>query len=170
MKKGLTLIEVLIVMALVSIMVAVGVAVFLTALNVWIPGLNRTDVKEGSGLAMETMVRDLSQASTITAAGTDNITFASDVDGDSTDETVTFALDAVNNKLNRTVDGNTTVLAPNVQAFTLTYCRAETETAFTPGSQADRDDIRIITISLSLSNAGETAALSSSVYARNQGI
>ena len=170
MKKGFTLIELIIVILLLSILVGVLSWILVVGLKTWGSGRNRAELRQDGVLAMESMTRDLTRASAITAAGTSNITFASDVNGDGTDETVTLALDAVNKRLNRTVGGATTILTPNIQTFTLSYCKVNTETTFTPVSQDDRDNIRIITISLILNKLDETVTLSSSVYARNQGL
>jgi prepilin-type N-terminal cleavage/methylation domain-containing protein len=166
MKKGLTLIELMIVTVLISIIVAASAVVFLTGLKAWSSGRDRTEIREEAGLAMERMVRDLCQAGTITAATTAMITFTADVDNDSVNETVTFSRDAGNNLI-RTVDGAAITLTPDARALTFSYTDLNNN-GTVPVTQADRNNIRVVTIALTMNKADETYALSSSAYTRNQ--
>ncbi len=129
----------------------------------------RAEIRQDANLAMEKMVRDLSQASGITAADANSITFAADTDANGVNEIVTFSFDNSRKKINKIFNGITTTLTPYVQAFTLLYRKANTELYFTPVSQPDRDAIRVIVINLSMNKASENFSLSSSVYPRNQG-
>lgn len=171
MKRGLTLIELIIVIVLFSIL-AVSVSWgFVVGLTSWSSGLNRADLRQDGNWAIEIMVREISQASIITAADSDNITFVADVDDDGTNETVTF--DISNNNLNRTVGSIATVLTSNVQTLDLSYRNIVNKLMTLPedtSAQDERDKIRVIIISLTLNNVDETLTLSSSVYARNQGL
>lgn len=170
MKKGFTLIEVIIVISLLSILIGSLSWIFVVGLRTWNSGSNRAEIRQDSNLALETVIRNLALASNITAAASDNITFSADVDEDSVDDTVSFSLDVLNKRLNRTINGTTTILASNVQDFALSYCQANTEATFTPLSQEDRDNIRVVKVALTMNKADETFALNSSAYTRNQGL
>lgn len=170
--EGVTLIELIIVMALVAILVGAVSFTFAVGLESWSSGRNRSEIRQDGNLSLERMVRELSQASSITIAHADRIKFDADVDGDGTDETITFNFDDDNNNLNRTVVGGaTTILAPNVQTFGLSYRDLDDTLLSLPqhtNTQVKRDRIRVIIISLTMDKGDETITLSSSVYARNQ--
>ncbi len=171
-KKAFTLIELIIATALLSIMVAVITTVFLAGLKVWISGRNRTEIREEAGIAMESMVRDLSQAGPITAATAAAITFTADIDNDSVNETVTFSLDAGN--IIRTVDGAAATLMPDAQTLAFSYIDSNNTGIVPPFTPAQLSSIRVVTIFLRMSKAAETYPpislnpLSSSAYTRNQ--
>ena len=170
MRKGLTLIELLVVVTLLSVLAGVVSQVFLLGLKVWSTDWNRTEIRQKAALGLERMTRELGQAGSITTARANRIRFSADVDNDGSDETVTFRFYPARDEIRRTVDGTAMVMTPYIQAFALSYYRANTGTDFTPSSQADRDDIRVIGISLTLNKGDETITLSSSIYPRNQGL
>ena len=168
MKKGITLIELIIVIVLLSILVGFVSWVFVVGLRSWSSGKDRADIRQSSNLALERMVRELSQASSFTIAQAGQVKFVADLDDDGTDETVTFSVS--NSELFSDTDGTATVLAPDVQAFGLLYRDLNNVIMTFPISGGDRDNIRVIIISLTLNKADETINLSSSAYARNQGL
>ncbi len=168
MKKGITLIELIIVIVLLSILVGFVSWVFVVGLRSWSSGKDRADIRQSSNLALERMVRELSQASSFTIAQAGQVKFVADLDDDGTDETVTFSVS--NSELISDIDGTATVLAPDVQAFGLLYRDLNNVIMTFPISGGDRDNIRVIIISLTLNKVDETINLSSSAYARNQGL
>lgn len=167
---GITLIELLMAMALFSVIVGAALSIFTVSLNIWDSSQSRIDIRQNGSLAMEKMVRYLELANNITAATASSITFTADVNNDDTDETVTLALDTVNEKLNQAISGVTMTLTPGVQSFSLSYYKSDTETPFTPLIQADRDTIRIVNLSLIMNKGSDTVSLGSSAYCRNQGV
>lgn len=165
-KRGFTLIEVVIVMALFAILVGSTLWLFVSGLRVWGVGRDRSEIRQLGNSALERMVRDLSQANSFTIAQANQVKFSADVDDDASDETIAFALS--NGNLAATVDGTETILALNVDNFALAYLDLNNAAMNFPITGSDRDDIRVVTISLTLKRADETLNLSSSVYARNQ--
>ena len=168
-KKSFTLIELIIVMALFSVLVVSALWVFVVGLRVWGTNRDRNEIRSESSLAMERITRELSQASSITNADEDAITFMADLDDDGSNETVTFSTDS--NRLIRTEAATETSLAFNVEDFALAYRDADNDLMNLPAdvaSQAKRDLIRVIIISLAMNKGEESFTLSSSVYARNQ--
>ena len=73
--------------------------------------MGRLDIRQNGSLAMEEMVRYMELTNSISAATTNSITFAADINNDAANETVALAYDAVNKKINITVGGTTTILA-----------------------------------------------------------
>lgn len=166
--KGFTLMELIIVTALIGILAGVVAFTFTVGLKTWSSGFYRTNLRQDGNLVLERMGRELSQAYSIRNAEADAITFWLDADGN---EEVTFELE--NSNLKRTGGGVERVLTPDVQTFALSYRDLNNNPMTLPqdvASQAKRDNIRVITISLTLDKADETVTLSSSVYTRNQGI
>lgn len=157
-------------MLLFSAIIGAVLAVFGAVVKTWSYNQDRTDIRQTGGLAMGIMTRYIGFAGTITAASQTGITFSADVDDDAINETVAFALDAPNKKLNMTIDGATKTLTPYAQGLNLSYCQAGTETTFTPATQADRDNIRVVIISLTVNDGDETITFGSSAYCRNQGL
>jgi len=168
--SGITLVELLMAMALFSVIIAVTISMFTLSLDVWGSGRSRFDITQDGNLALERIVRYLELASNITAATETEITFDADVYNDGTDDTITITFDAVTKKLNQTIDGVTMTLAPYVQDFTFSYYQSDTETPFTPLIQDDRDTICVIMLSLTMNRGSETITLGSSAYCRNQGV
>ncbi|MFA5500567.1 MAG: hypothetical protein WC404_05770, partial [Candidatus Omnitrophota bacterium] len=89
-KKSFTLTELIIVAFFMSILVGSISWVFVVGLRTWSSGAARADIRQDANLALEKMVRDLSQASGITAADANNITFAADTDANGVNEIITF--------------------------------------------------------------------------------
>jgi prepilin-type N-terminal cleavage/methylation domain-containing protein len=168
-RSGFTLVELIITVALFSIIVGVASLLFLMGMKAWSYGNDRSEIRTRANSAMEVITNDLSEAHLVTAATATSITFSADPDNDGLDEIVTIAFDAVNNKIDRTVAGSTRILTPYAQSFGFTYCQANMETTFVPATQADRDSMRIVNISLTMDKQDETISLSSSVLCRNQG-
>ncbi|MDO8536124.1 MAG: prepilin-type N-terminal cleavage/methylation domain-containing protein [Candidatus Omnitrophota bacterium] len=169
-RSGLTLIELLIAMLLFSAIIGAAILMLSTGLKIWNSNNNRTNIRQNGSLAMETITRYLEQANNITAASASSITFSADVNNDGTDDIITIAFAAANKRINITIAGATSILAPDVQNFSLLYYQSNTQTSFIPAIQADRDGIRIVTISLTMSKGNDTVTLSSSAFCRNQGV
>lgn len=165
--KGVTLIELIIVMALVSILASAVSFAFAVGLKVWSSGRSRAEIRQDGNLAMERMVRELSQASRITIADAtkEKVKFSADLDQDGEIESITF--NTIENNLNRTVEDIAVVLARNVETFRLTYYDLNNNLLEAPMAPAERDNIRVITITLTMNKVDETIILSSSVYVRN---
>jgi predicted component of viral defense system (DUF524 family) len=165
---GLTLIELLLAAVLFSVIIGSSVFLLSIGLKVWDSNKDRVEIRQEGNLGIETMVRYLSLASNITAASTTSMKFSSDVNNDGTNERVTLAFDSSNKKINKTLRRTTTTLTPYVQSFSFSYCQANTDTTFTPVTQADRDTIKIVIISMTMNKGSDTISLSSSAYCRNQ--
>jgi prepilin-type N-terminal cleavage/methylation domain-containing protein len=166
MKKGFTLIELVIVLVLFSILAGFILWVFSAGLKAWNFDMDRSNLRESGNLAIETMARELSQAHSIRSAAAAEITFWADAAGA---EEVTFS--AVSGELIRTDNAGARVLAHNVQTLGLLYRDTDDNPMAVPRSvrkQSGRDNIRVVIMSVTLNDGDETIRLSSSVYLRNQ--
>jgi len=174
MKKGFTLIELIITVALFAILVTAASWVFLVGSRAWESGRNRAGMRQDAALAMERMVREIGLASEITRARADEIDFEADMDQDELVEEITFDVSNDNN-LERTVNvagpDTAVIMARDVQSFTLGYYlegdNGDLQSSVTGPTM---DEIRVVVITLTLSNGDETVTLSASAYARNQGL
>ena len=122
-------------------------------------------------------MREISQASEIIRARSDEIIFEADLDGDASVETITTITFDVSKdgNLERTEDRQgqdlVVIMTPGVQSFTLGYYLAEdNDTLLGSVTGPSLDDIRVVVISLGATEADETFSLSASAYARNQGL
>lgn len=167
-KQGFTLVELIIVVVLFSVLVAAVLWTFIAGLRVWDSGRGRAYIGQDANLAVERMMRELSQASEINRAQSDEIDFDADLDGDGSVETIKFDVSNDNN-LERTENNIPVVIAAGAQNFTLGYyLEGDNENLLSSVTGPSRDDIRVIVIALTLNEGDEEITLSSSVYARNQ--
>lgn len=166
MKKGFTLIELIITIALFSILAISVFWTFMVGLRVWDSGKNRADVRQEGNLAIEIMTRELSQASSITIADSDKVKFSADLNDDGEIESITLNVGGSN--LNRTVEDVAVALAKNVSTLQLAYYDFNNNLLDVPVAAGQRADIRLITIVLTMNKGEEAVTLSSGVYLRNQ--
>lgn len=172
MKKGFTLIELIIAVALFSILTVFVALTFLVGLRVWGSGRERAEITQDGILSIERMVRELGQASEIRSAQADRVRFDADLNSDGSDETITFAVSG--GVLERTEQGGAQIdLAPNVGNFALSYYTSNSDPMVDdpmpfPVTGPQLDTVRVIAISLTLEQADEAITLSSSAYTRNQ--
>jgi len=178
MRKGLTLIELLISITFIAALGAVVSLVFIVGLKSWTSGRNYAEVIDSGGLIMEQMVRELSMASEITSAKSDEVKFEADVDGDSLADTMKYDVDKSGDLIKTIGSGKGSpkvTLLEDVDDFSLGYYLDQDDTLYSSvggkGDVAtDRDAIRVVVISLTLSEGDETTTLGGSVYTRNQGL
>jgi prepilin-type N-terminal cleavage/methylation domain-containing protein len=120
--KGLTLIELLISVALISVMLGAVWVVYSTGLSVFYGQLSRYDIKDETSLAFITMTKELHQAYSITAATATSVTFTADPDSDGLDETIQYTWSGVSGApLSRVVGVMTKTLVHSVQSISFTY-------------------------------------------------
>ena len=178
MKKGLTLIELLISITFIAALAAVVSLVFMVGLKSWTSGRNYAEVIDSGGLTMGKMVRELSMASEITKAESDEIEFEADVDGDNSADTIKYDIDKSGDLIKTMGSGKSkteVILIEDVQTFGLGYYLDQDDTLYDSVSTkgkgtTEADGIQVVVISLSLSEGDETTTLGGSAYTRNQGL
>ncbi len=169
MRKAFTLIELTLVWALLSVFVGVVLWIFAVELKMWGLSRDRVMIRQQGHQALNRMVRELSQTNSITSAAAGAITFLADLDDNGADETIT--LNTSGSNLNRTEGAVVNSLAFNVQSFGIAYRDLNNNLLTPPGgtdTQAERDTIKVVTLSLTMNKTDETLNLSSSVYLHNQ--
>jgi len=178
MKKGLTLVELLIVVVFIGLLGTAVVFVYVAGLRSWTSGRNYVEVTDTGGLVMEKMVRELSLASEITSAESNEVEFEADIYGTGSEETIKYDIDNNGDLIRTTGTGGgreELILVENVQGFTLGYYLDLDDTKYdsvkaTGQSPTEAEGIRVVVIALSLGKGDETIILSNSVYTRNQGL
>lgn len=166
MKKSFTLIELVISIALLSVLAGAGAWVLVVGVKAWVSDQDRARIRQDCTLALEMMVRDLSQASNFTSATGSAVAFSS-FDNNGTAQTVAFSIDGSNN-LTRTVNGTAHMLVPNASSLTFAYVDNNNNPLATPVPSGNLANIRVVTPTLTMSASNETFTLSSSAFARNQ--
>ena len=120
--KGLTLIELLISVMLISAMLGAVWVIYSTGFDVFYGQLSRYDIKDETSLAFITMTKELHQASSVTAATATSVTFTADLDSDGVDETIQYTWSGVvGAPLNRVVGAETKTLIRSIQSIAFTY-------------------------------------------------
>lgn len=169
MKTAFTLIELVVVVVLMSVLGGAVLWLLVAGLKIWGVSLDRAQIRQGTASAVHRMMREFSQINSIADAKDDAITLLADLDDNGTDETISYSVSGGN--LRRTEGAAVTIVAPYVQTFGLSYRDLNNDLLNPPGgtsTQTKRDQIRVITISLTADKGDETLTLSSSVFARNQ--
>jgi prepilin-type N-terminal cleavage/methylation domain-containing protein len=119
-KRGLTLIELLISIVLISAMLGAVWTVYSTGFQVFYGQLSRYDIKDETALAFITMTNELHQASSITAATATSVTFTADLDSNGVNETIQYTWSGVvGAPLNRAVGTITRTLVRSIQSIYL---------------------------------------------------
>jgi prepilin-type N-terminal cleavage/methylation domain-containing protein len=171
MKKGFSLIEILIVISLFTVIVGFALWAFVMGLRAWNSGQNRAEIRLDATYALERMVREISQASNIGIAQDDTVKFSADVNNNGVNETITYKV--VDNNLIRSIpdlllEDIILVVARSADSLQLVYYDLDNNLLTPPIIGAQQDTIRLIQITLNMNKADETLTLSSSAYARNQ--
>jgi prepilin-type N-terminal cleavage/methylation domain-containing protein len=120
--KGLTLIELLISVVLISAMLGGVWTVYSVGFNVFYGQLSRYDIKDETSLAFIVMTKELHQATSVTAATATSITFTADLDSNGVSETIQYTwAGAAGAPLRRVAGAVTTNLIRFVQSVSFTY-------------------------------------------------
>ena len=119
---GLTLIELLITAALVSILLVAVWAVYRIGFTVFNSELSRTTIIQETSQAMMTMSSELRQLTSVTSAQQSSVIFSEDVNGDGINETVQYVWSGTAGApLNRVLGASTSVLMRSVNSLSFSY-------------------------------------------------
>ena len=157
--KGFTLIEATLVLALLSLAMAVVFYGFTMSMDVLTSEFAEADASFQAQKGMERMSQEMKNAILITAASSRDVTFwYQDYNGNGTidaGESVRYTWSATNDLLNRTQSVSTIAIAKTIQSFNMTFDSA------TPAN------ITTINIVLKTIKNGMVTTLDSSVTPRN---
>lgn len=162
--RGLTLIELVFNMALVSVLVCAIALTFMVGLRILDGEVTRGDFIKDISYGLNTMSGDLRQAiSFVAPTNNRSVTFLADVDGDGSQETIRYRL--TRGSLLRTQDGvRTPVLARNVQSLAFSYYRPNDNT--NPMHGIVLSQIRVVEIDLTLTKGNESIQFMTKVRPR----
>lgn len=168
-KKGLTLVELLMVVALMSILVVVTSFVFVAVFKSWGFEVAKAHVKQEAGWGMEKMSRELRELLLITSAQLYSMDFWSDINENGIqdgDETITYSWsETPGDSLTRSDGIITSTLSNDVESFELSYYNGSGTLLAVP--VAIPADVKLITIKLKTKKEDEEINLRSNVRPRN---
>ncbi len=120
--KGLTLLELLISVSLISIMLGAVWIIYHTGYDVFYSQYSRQNIKSQASLAFITMTNELHQALSVTAATATSLTFTMDQNNDGAYETVRYSWSGVvGDPLNRISGSDTRQLIRSVTSLSFGY-------------------------------------------------
>lgn len=161
--KGFTLIELIIVIAIVGIISGIIGFILLASIDAWTLAVNRNDIVSDGRIAMDRMVREIREvknAATVVTADSNQFRFTN---ADNID--ITYSLSSTN--LNRAQDGQTNVLAENVSGLAFTYYDANGAVIPGPAVSPLDTDIKRVQINLTFTKNSHAMYLQSGVSLRN---
>lgn len=161
--NGITLIELLISMMLISAMLGAIWVVYSTGFEVFSGQLSRYDIKSETALAFIKMTKELHQASSVTVATGTSITFYADLDDDGVSEKIQYIWSgAAAAPLNRVVnDTLTTTLIRSVNSAAFAYYNTNNVLLSLPVTLAN---IYLVAVDVTAVKADETFHLRTKIF------
>lgn len=161
-KNGLTLIELLISVLLISTMLGTVWAIYHTGFTVFYNQLSRYDIKGETSLAFMTMTGELHQALSVTAATATSITFTADLDSNGVNETIQYTWSGVAGApLNRVVGTATRTLVHSVQDLMFSYYNTNNVLLSVPITVAD---VHLVAVDATAVKGNETFHLRTKIF------
>jgi len=164
-KTAFTLIELIMVIAIVGVLVSLGAHITFELIDSFTYSLYRKELSESADVALRRMSREIRRLQDDTSVYTANSTTYRFVDIDG--NTVQFQLDAANSELERYDGTNTDVLAADVSFFSFTYLDGDLATIATPQVNPSATDIKSIQIDMTLSSGTNTVDCDTRIRLRN---
>lgn len=163
MKRGSTLVELVIVIAIVGIIAGAVGYILLGTVEAWTFKANRNDILWDGRLAINRMVREIREIknlTSVTTASSSQFRFTN-VNNNS----ITYSLSGAD--LTRTKDGAANILAQNVSSLSFTYYDSGGASIATPTVSPSATNIRRVRINLTLTNGGQNFYAQSDSVPRN---
>jgi prepilin-type N-terminal cleavage/methylation domain-containing protein len=167
MRKGVTLTELMIVVAVIGVLMVAIQPYFYTLRRAWDYSDRRSDILQNARIGMDMMIRELREAKSFTS-----VTAAAEINGrivfiDQDDNSIEFKRynDGTNNMLGHVTGGNTSALAGPIDSLKFTCYEGDGLTATT-----NADDIRRVDFELVVADAQgklDSETLSSKIFIRN---
>lgn len=121
--KGLTLLELIISVLLISIMLSAVWTIYHAGFTVFYNQVSRYDIKDQLSSAFITMTNELQQATSVTAATATSAVFYADINSDGIDEKIEWTWSGVSGAPleERVNDTETKALVRSISAFAFSY-------------------------------------------------
>lgn len=162
--KGLTLLEVLITIVLISILLSAIWMVYETGFDTFYTQFTRTGIKGESGRGLITISKELRQADSMTDAQQRSLSLTLDTDTDGVDETIQYTWSGIAGEALNRVSISTTPVVNSINALSFSYYDANNELLSFPVTASQ---IRLVVVALTASDKDETFSLRSDVRLRN---
>jgi prepilin-type N-terminal cleavage/methylation domain-containing protein len=115
-QRGFSLIELMVVVVILGL-ITLGLVTFFTGgAKSWVAGQSQLEAQRNARQAMDQMVREIREASKITASSTTELTFNTPLKTG-----ITYSLSESDRTINRTVNSNSNPIINNVSNLTFTY-------------------------------------------------
>ncbi len=155
-QQGFSLAELLVVVAILSLMLAGLVAVQMSGQSSYLIGAHRVEAQQNGRVALELMVRELRSAQSVTAVpSATNMTFV-DENGTAIQYQLAGAV------INRTAAGVATPLIGGVQTFALTYYSAYDGSTNTGTTTTQANQVTLVRVQLVMGTEESVASYSAS--------
>lgn len=157
LKGGFTLIELILVIMLISVLLGAITFTFVVGLRAWDVGMLHGGIKKDASYSLRLVSEEMRQATSITAANENDVTFLADLDRNGLDETVTYSWSGVLGENFNRIQGATTLpLARDVQNAQFKYYDASNNLLSFPVTASS---VRVVEITLQLKREDETIQL-----------
>lgn len=169
-QKGITLIEILVVLAILGMIALALHRILKGGLDVWRGGKERTDIIAQARVAMDRLSRELRATDKILTADSNYLSFSANIDDDAAEEVMLYSWSGTSlDPLAREEDsGGLHSIALNVDSFTIKYySKNMTELTTSPLTEAERRSVWMITIDTRVKKDDNEVDLRSTVQARN---
>jgi competence protein ComGC len=160
-ERGMTLVEVLIVLLFISLIVGLVSTIYLSASKTSNDVINIAKSEIDSRLAIYRISRDIREATSIISAEDDRVSFISNVDPDDSYEEVSYSLESDNGYYNlvRSVDGGVegTIITHLIDSDIFMYyseIQIPEDGLSTPVTAGELGDIKLIKINVSIDQSG----------------
>lgn len=163
--KGLTLLELIISVLLISIMLVAVWTIYHTGFTVFYNQVSRYDIKDQLSLAFITMTNELQQATSVTAATAASAVFYADINSDGIDEKIEYAWSGVSGAPLEEIinDTETKALARSISAFAFSYYGANNVLLSFPVTLSD---IQLVAVDAAAIKGDETFHLRTKIRMR----
>lgn len=162
--KGLTLLELLITIVLVSTLLGAIWMVYKAGFDTFHTQFTRTGIKGELGRALINISRELRQASSMTDAQQRSLSFTLDTDSDGVGETIQYTWSGIAGEALNRVSVSTTPVVNSINTLSFSYYDANNNLLSFPVTASQ---VRLVVVALTASDKDETFSLRSDIRLRN---
>lgn len=163
-KGGFTLLELIIVTVLISILLGAITFTFVVGLKAWEVAMLHGGIKKDASYSLRLITEEMRQATSITTANQNDVTFVADLDGNGVDEAIRYSWSGViGEDFNKVVGTTTTALARDAQSAQFKYYDANNNLLSPPVTASS---VRLVELTLQLRKENESIQYVSKIRPR----